>query len=119
MSTFQPVEETWIDQRKGGGTKTHHDRTGLEGLYPVDGGGGGAIFKYYYYYYYYYYCCFISLLQSTHYMTTFFVCNFVAVFAVAVQNTLSTHCGHLFMSQFSTTFTCLSPLVLYIHQTEN
>jgi hypothetical protein len=44
MSIFQPVEETWIDQRKDGGTKTHHDRTSLDGLYSVDGGGGGAIF---------------------------------------------------------------------------
>jgi len=26
MSTFEPVEETWIDQRKDGGTKPHHDR---------------------------------------------------------------------------------------------
>jgi hypothetical protein len=72
-----------------------------------------------YYYYYYYYFCLILLLHGTHYITTFFVCNFVAVFAVPVQITLLTQFVHLFMNYFSSSFTCLCPLVLYIHQTEN
>jgi len=67
----------------------------------------------------YFYCCFISLLRGTHYITTFFVCNFVAVFAVAVQITLLTKCEHLFMDQFSSSLTGLSSLGLYIHQTES
>jgi hypothetical protein len=38
------VEEMWLNQRKNGGTKPHHDRISLDGVYAVDGGGGGAIF---------------------------------------------------------------------------
>ena len=60
-------------------------------LYPVDGGGGGAIFINITIAVLFHFCTALIVI------TTFYFSNFVAVFAVATQNTSLTQCAHLFL----------------------